>query len=183
MLHRAKDVLGFSASLLSCQQGAWGFTRSWEGTEPGQLTQTGKYSIPNDVIWSYKTEGSLLGEELLPRDWLSISQQAVNNCTASHTVKQAACGHHTEQVSTCSHGQAPGDAVDETWRPQPMERPCRSGTWSEGAAQEEEPTMEQEGWGSCYLLRSMLKQCLKCGLCGTDPLKELQPVGNPHSFS
>ena len=67
--------------------------------------------------------------------------------------------------------------------PQPMERPCRSGTWSEAAAQEEEPTMEQEGWGSCYLLRSMLKQCLKCGLCGTDPLKELQPVGNPHSFS
>ena len=36
----------FQFLVLPCQQGGWGYTRSWEGTQPGQLTQVGQRDIP-----------------------------------------------------------------------------------------------------------------------------------------
>jgi len=32
--------------ILACQQVGWGCTRSWEGTQPGQLTPTDQRNIP-----------------------------------------------------------------------------------------------------------------------------------------
>ncbi|XP_066841479.1 uncharacterized protein [Anser cygnoides] len=36
----------FRLLALSCQRAGWGCSRSWEGTDPGQLTQTGQRGIP-----------------------------------------------------------------------------------------------------------------------------------------
>lgn len=38
----------------SAQQAGWGWAGSWEGTQPGQLTQEG-YSVPYSIVFSRKT--------------------------------------------------------------------------------------------------------------------------------
>lgn len=62
----------------------------------------------------------------------------------SPTEEQAvAHGRYAEQVSLYSHRGACSAAVDEAWRPQPMDTPTRAAT------QGQRPAVGQEGWESC----------------------------------
>jgi len=62
---------------------SWRCTRSWKGTEQGQLTQTHQRDIPYHTapFWTVKLWGGLL----LLGDWMDTSQQVVSNGTVHHS--------------------------------------------------------------------------------------------------
>lgn len=61
-----------------------------------------------------------------------------------------AYGHHTELISTCSSGWALKENSDHR---KPLHK---SRSWAAAAAHGEEPTLEDQVWGSCGLWGSML---------------------------
>jgi len=71
----------FQLVILPCQQGDWGCTGSWEGTQPGQLTPSGQRDIPYHIMsCSAYISGGEAGQGLLLRNRLGTSRLAMSNC-------------------------------------------------------------------------------------------------------
>ena len=68
-----------------CQKTFWG-TRSWEGTAPGQLTQTSQKDASYHMAscWTVKPGEVGQWELLLLRDWLGTGQWVVSNYIVHH---------------------------------------------------------------------------------------------------
>jgi len=74
----------FSFSYWSADKEAEGCTRSWDGAQPGQLTQTSQRDIPYDMTSCLKTWRKLFRGTLWPGECLDIIQHVISICTVHH---------------------------------------------------------------------------------------------------
>lgn len=81
--------------MLSWQRGSWGCTRSWEGTDPGELAQAGQRDIPLcDAEQRYWGSWLQLTGLLLLMVWLGFEQQVVSNCIVDNLLCVLFYHHH-----------------------------------------------------------------------------------------